>query len=131
MKLSIPDAIHSIAPYVPGKPMETLERELGITGAVKLASNENPLGPSPMAIAAVQNALASLNRYPDGACHRLIGRLAAHLGVQCDQIVPGNGSDDILALLARVLLQPGDEVIIPAPSFLLYSTTALSADARR
>lgn len=130
MKLSIPAAIRSIAPYVPGKPMETLEREQGITGAVKLASNENPLGPSPMAVAAMGKALSGLNRYPDGAGYELTAQLAEALQVDPAQIVLGNGSDDLLALLARVLLQPGDEVIIPAPSFLLYSTTALSADAR-
>jgi len=130
MKLSIPAAIKSIAPYVPGKPMETLERELGISNAVKLASNENPLGPSPMALVAVEKALSGLHRYPDGACHELLGQLAGFLQVNRDQIVLGNGSDDLLALLALVLLQPGDEVIIPAPSFLLYNTTALSAGAR-
>lgn len=130
MKLSIPAAIESIAPYVPGKPMEALERELGISGAVKLASNENPLGPSPMAVAAMGKAISGLNRYPDGAGYELTAQLAETLKVDRDQIVLGNGSDDILALLALVLLQSGDEVIIPAPSFLLYSTTALSADAR-
>lgn len=130
MKLSIPAAIESIAPYVPGKPMETLERELGISDSVKLASNENPLGPSPMAVAAMGKALSGLNRYPDGAGYELTAQLAETLQLDPAQIVLGNGSDDLLALLARVLLQPGDEVIIPAPSFLLYSTTALSADAR-
>ena len=129
MKLSIPASINAIAPYVPGKPMETLERELGIRDAIKLASNENPLGPSPMAIEAMAGALNRMHRYPDGACHELVEQLAAHLSVDRHQIVLGNGSDDILALLARVLLQPGDEVIIPSPSFLLYSTAALSAGA--
>jgi len=130
MKLTIPATIESIAPYVPGKPMETLERELGISGAVKLASNENPLGSSPIAVAAMGKALSGLNRYPDGAGYELTAQLAETIQVDRDQIVLGNGSDDLLALLARVLLQSGDEVIIPAPSFLLYSTSALSADAR-
>jgi histidinol-phosphate aminotransferase len=134
MKLKIPDYIAAIAPYVPGKPLETLEREYGIRDSIKLASNENPLGPSPKAIEAAQAFLTKLNRYPDGAGHALVQRLAAHLSaqwaVQPAQIVLGNGSDDILGLLARTLLQAGDEVIIPTPSFLMYSIVACSAGAR-
>ena len=129
MKLNIPASIKAIAPYVPGKPIEELERELGIRDSVKLASNENPLGPSPLAIEAMAKALVKLHRYPDGACHDLLAQLVERFDISPAQIVMGNGSDDILALLARVLLQPGDEVIIPAPSFLLYSTAALSAAA--
>ncbi len=134
MKLKFPEYIDQIAPYVPGKPIETLEREYGIRDSIKLASNENPLGSSPRALAAVQGCLASLNRYPDGAGHTLLQRLAVHLSeseaVQPDQIVMGNGSDDILGLLARVLLQAGDEVIIPTPSFLMYDIVARAAGAR-
>jgi histidinol-phosphate aminotransferase len=133
MKLEIPDYISAIAPYVPGKPIETLEREYGIRDSIKLASNENPLGPSPKAIEAAQACLAKLNRYPDGAGHALLQRLSDHLSepwaLQPAQIVLGNGSDDILGLLARTLLQAGDEVIIPTPSFLMYSIVACSAGA--
>jgi histidinol-phosphate aminotransferase len=114
---------------VPGKPIETLEREYGISDSIKLASNENPLGPSPRAVAAVRGALDKLHRYPDGAGHLLTHRLARFLSVAPEQIVIGNGSDDIMALLARVLLQPGDEVVVPQPSFLLYTVTAQSACA--
>ena len=94
MKLSIPAAIESIAPYVPGKPMQDLERELGISGAVKLASNENPLGPSPRAVAAIEKALCGLNRYPDGAGYELTAQLAQALQLDPAQIVLGNGSEE-------------------------------------
>ena len=134
MKLKYPGYIDQIAPYVPGKPIETLEREYGIRESIKLASNENPLGPSPKALEAARASLAKLNRYPDGSGHALVQRLAAHLSqrwaVGPSQIVLGNGSDDILGLLARVLLQAGDEVIIPTPSFLMYEIVARSAGAR-
>lgn len=129
MKLPIPEYIKEIAPYVPGKPIEELEREYGISGSVKLASNENPLGPSPRALAAVTAAMAKLQRYPDGAGYELTQRLSRHLKVSADQIVLGNGSDDLLGMLARVLLQPGDEVLVPDPSFLMYTIVARSAGA--
>ncbi len=141
MKFSVPDHILSIQAYVPGKPIEELEREYGITDSVKLASNENPLGPSPLAIAAIQNALTRLNRYPDGAAFDLINAIAGHLinagavkegliNIGPENIVVGNGSDDIIGLLAQTLLQPGDEVILPQPSFLMYEISTLAAGAK-
>ncbi len=129
MKLPIPDYIQNIAPYVPGKPIEELEREYGISDSVKLASNENPLGPSPKALAALDKAVARLHRYPDGAGYELVERLASHLKVKAGEIVLGNGSDDLLGMLARVLLKPGDEVVVPDPSFLMYTIVAQSAGA--
>ena len=120
MKLSVPDHIRSLKPYVAGKPLEELEREYGITDAVKLASNENPLGPSPMAMKAVQDGLENMHRYPNGGSYELIGRLSNRLKLNRENIVLGNGSDDIIALLAQVLLQAGDEAILPLPSFLFY-----------
>ncbi len=129
MKLEIPPYIHTIPPYVPGKPVEELEREYGITGSIKLASNENPLGPSPKALAALAAASAKLHRYPDGAGYELTRRLARHLSANPGQIVLGNGSDDLLGMLARVLLQPGDEAIVPDPSFLMYTIVVQSAGA--
>jgi histidinol-phosphate aminotransferase len=125
----IPGYIADIAPYVPGKPIEELERQYGITNTIKLASNENPLGPSPRALEAIGHALAHLQRYPDGAGFELVQALAGHLKVQPGQIVIGNGSDDLLGMLARVLLQVGDEVIVPEPSFLMYTIVAQSAGA--
>ncbi len=129
MKISIPEHILSIAPYSPGKPIEELEREYGIKNSIKLASNENPLGPSPLAIAAVAKILNNLHRYPDGAAHDLSSKLADRLGVKPENIVIGNGSDEVIALLAQALLQPGDEVIIPDPSFLMYDITVRGAGA--
>lgn len=127
--LPIPDYIEKIAPYVPGKPIEELEREYGIADSIKLASNENPLGPSPKALSAIGRALTGLHRYPDGAGFELTRALAARLNVARGQIVLGNGSDDLLGMLARVLLQTGDEVIVPDPSFLMYTIVAQSAGA--
>ena len=130
MKLPVPDYILSIKPYVPGKPIEELEREYGISEAVKIASNENPLGPSPLAVRAVQEAIGNLHRYPDGSGHALIDKISKHLGVAPGQVVLGNGSDEIIGMLTRVFLQPGDEVILPRPSFLMYEILTRSAGAR-
>jgi histidinol-phosphate aminotransferase len=129
MKLNIPDYVQAIAPYVPGKPLEALEREYGISDSVKLASNENPLGPSPKAVAAIRNGLAALHRYPDGAGHRLTHKIADANGVSPANVVIGNGSDDIIALLVRALIRPGDRVIVPQPSFLMYAISAGAAGA--
>lgn len=121
--------IQAIKPYVPGKPIEELERELGIPRSIKLASNENPLGPSPLALAALQDATAGLHRYPDGSAHALIQDLAAHLDCRPAQLVLGNGSDDIIALLAHALLEPGDRAVMPQPSFLMYEIAVRTAKA--
>ena len=120
MKLSVPDYILSIAPYVPGKPLEALEREYGIADSIKLASNENHLGPSPMAIKAIQSALGKLHRYPDGGGHVLIHKISECLDLPPQNVILGNGSDEIIGMLAHALLRPGDEVVIPSPSFLRY-----------
>ncbi|MFH1076529.1 MAG: histidinol-phosphate transaminase [Pseudomonadota bacterium] len=119
--------MRDIAPYPPGKPIEELEREYGVHDAIKLASNENPLGPSPKAIAAISSAIAGLNRYPDGSGYYLTQRLADKLNVAPEQIVLGNGSNEIIELIIRTFLQPGDEVISPFPSFLMYDLLVRSA----
>ncbi|MDD5758567.1 MAG: histidinol-phosphate transaminase [Desulfobulbaceae bacterium] len=124
MKLTIPEHIKNLIPYPPGKPLEELEREYGITGSIKMASNENSLGPSPKAVGAIAAALSNLHRYPDGSCYYLAQALAAKLGVDAGQIVFGNGSDEIIALLAAALVMPGDEVISSKPSFLVYPKVA-------
>lgn len=129
MKLSVPDYILSIKPYAPGKPLEELEREYGIADSIKLASNENPLGPSPMAVKAIKNAIGKLNRYPDGSGYNLIQKISEHLGVSPQNIVLGNGSDDIIGMLTCGFLEPGDEAILPHPSFLMYEIMILSAGA--
>jgi histidinol-phosphate aminotransferase len=112
--------ILDLQPYKPGKPMEELERELGITSSIKLASNENPIGPSPRAVAALHEAIDDVNRYPDGACFVLRSRLAKRLGVGEDQLVFGCGGDEILELLVKTFVAPGDEVVMPWPSFAMY-----------
>ncbi|NLI69264.1 MAG: histidinol-phosphate transaminase [Firmicutes bacterium] len=109
-----------IKPYVPGKPVEEVKRELGLDDVIKLASNENPLGPSPMALEALKEALPALNYYPDGSCFLLKEALASRLDLQGDQLIFGNGSDEVLKLLAEAYLEPGDEVIVPTPSFSEY-----------
>jgi len=124
MKLTIPEHIKNLIPYPPGKPLEELEREYGITGSIKMASNENSLGPSPKAVQAIAGALTNLHRYPDGSCFYLGQALAGKLGVTPAQIVFGNGSDEIIALLAAALVLPGDEVISSKPSFLVYPKVA-------
>jgi histidinol-phosphate aminotransferase len=129
MNLKVPEHIRSIPLYVPGKPIEEVERERGIRHSIKLASNENPLGPSPRALAAVQRTLASVHRYPDSSGYDLIRQLAAMHRLAPEQIVLGNGSDEIIHMLARAYLQPGDEVILPQPSFQMYEIEARAAAA--
>lgn len=129
MKLNVPDYIQAIKPYKPGKPIEELEREYGITGSVKLASNENPLGPSPLAVKAMTAAMEKLHRYPDGSGYYLVEKIAAKLGVKAGSIVLGNGSDEIIGMLTRALLQPGDEAVMTEPSFLMYEIMVRSAGA--
>jgi histidinol-phosphate aminotransferase len=116
----VPPHIAAIDPYPPGKPIEELERELGIKNSIKLASNENPLGPSPKAVAAVREKLDGLHRYPDGSGYYLRRRIAEKLGVPMEAVVIGNGSNEILELVIRTFVRPGLEVIIPNPSFLVY-----------
>jgi len=129
MKLSIPDSIFSLKPYVPGKPIDELERDYGVKDIIKLASNENPLGPSPMALKAIQETLAKLNRYPDGGCHDLVKKLSDKFNVAPDNIVLGNGSDDIIGMLVLAFLRPGDEAVLPKPSFLMYDIAVRSVGA--
>jgi len=127
MKLAIPDNLKAIKPYVPGKPIEEVQREYGIDHSIKLASNENPFGPSPMAVAAIQQVLGNLHRYPDAAGYELTHSIAKKYDIDPGNIVLGNGSDDIIALLAAVLLNPADEVILPQPSFLFYEISIRGA----
>lgn len=129
MKPKVPDYILSIKPYKPGKPIEELEREYGIRDSVKLASNENPLGPSPRAMAAMHDAIGNLHRYPDGSGYYLIEKLSEKLGVRPGRIVLGNGSDDVIGMLARAYLQPGDEAVMTTSSFLMYEIFIRSVNA--
>jgi len=130
MKLKVPEYISAIKPYVPGKPMEELEREYGIKDSVKLASNENPLGPSPLAVKAIQDAMINVNRYPDDSGYKLIGKLSGKLKVRPENIVLGNGSDEIIGMIVRAFLKPGDEAIVPVPTFLVYEISIQCAGAK-
>ncbi len=107
-KSLVPDWVRSLAPYPPGMPVEELEREYGITDSIKIASNENPLGPSPRAVAAVIEAAKNMHRYPDGAAFYLRRALAQRLGVSPETLIFGNGSNEIIELAARTFLRPGD-----------------------
>src|SRR5512135_1038956 len=109
-----------VEPYQAGKALEELERELGLTDAIKLASNENPLGPSPLALAAIRDSLGSLHRYPDSHAYYLKDDLALHLGLAPQQLILGNGSDEVLDLLVRALVPPGGEVLSTTHTFLMY-----------
>ena len=121
--------IFNVQPYVPGKPIDEVKRELGLKSVIKLASNENPYGPSPKALQALKRAAKDVNRYPDGDCFYLRQALAQRLKVSPKQIVFGNGSDEVIVLAVRVFVNPGDEVIIADPSFLIYGIAARIADA--
>jgi histidinol-phosphate aminotransferase len=129
LKLAVP-GVRGLQPYVPGKPIEELEREYGVTNAIKLASNENPLGPSPKALAAAQAALADIARYPDGGGFALKRTLAAKLGVQAEQITLGNGSNDILEFAARAFVSAQDEVVFAQHAFAVYPIVTQAVGAR-
>ncbi len=113
--------------YEPGKPIEDVARELGLDpdGIIKIASNENPAGPSPLGIAAAQRALSQAQLYPDGGCVALRAKLAKKWNLAPEQFVIGNGSNELLELAGRVFLRPGDEVVMGAPAFAVYKLVAL------
>jgi len=125
----VPAFIREIHPYVPGRPIEEVERELRIH-AVKLASNENPLGPSPLGVAAAEKALASAHRYPDGGGHYLRERLAGRLGVTMENILLGFGSSELIDLAARALLGPDAEGLTSTGSFPLFYISIRATGAR-
>jgi histidinol-phosphate aminotransferase len=124
-----PPHVEKLTPYVPGKPLEELERELGIRDAIKLASNENPVGPSPRAVEAAAQALREGNRYPDN--YKLRAALAEHHAVSLDEVTLGNGSNELIDLIARAFAVPGGHAVYPDPSFICYrsSTTATAMQA--
>jgi histidinol-phosphate aminotransferase len=118
--IKVPEYIRKLAVYVPGKPIEEVQRELGVSDIVKLASNENPLGPSPKAVAAIKSTLADLHRYPDGSGYALRKALAARHAVDIEQIILGAGSVEIIEMLARAFLADGDEAVYSQQSFVSY-----------
>lgn len=130
-KLALP-GVQLLKPYLPGKPVEELERELGITNSIKLASNENPLGPSRKAVEAAQKVLTGINFYPDGSSHELRSLLAEKHNVTSEHLTIGNGSNDILELIARTFLAPCYSAVFSEYSFAVYPIVvqAVGAEAR-
>ena len=122
-------AIADLVPYEPGKPVEEVQRELGLERVVKLASNEGPFPPFPAALAAMERAAAELNRYPDGGAWALRDALARHHGVRLEQIVVGAGADAVIDLLSQATLDPGDEIVCGWPSFPSYVLDAAKLGA--
>jgi histidinol-phosphate aminotransferase len=123
-------ALDDIAAYVPGRPVEEVQRELGLGEVIKLASNENPMAPAPMAVAAMQAALPRLNSYPDGECYYLRQALAAHLDVKPEQIAVGNGADGLIMQTCMAYLDQDDEVIVSRSSFPVYDVFATAMRGR-
>src|SRR3989440_5974865 len=122
-------ALRDIVPYEPGKPVEEVQRELGLERVVKLASNEGPLGPFPEALAALERAAAELNRYPDGGAYGLRTALAARHGVQFEEIAVGSGADGLIDGISQAVLDPGDEIVCGWPSFASYVIYTLKQGA--
>src|SRR5581483_6180461 len=125
------DSILDLRPYEPGKPTGEVERELGVAGAVKLASNENPFPPTAAVREALQAALDGLNRYPDGSARALRQALAKKHDVPADGIVVGNGSNELIELVARTFVRAGEEVVLPHPSFIVYPSIVQSVGGIR
>jgi histidinol-phosphate aminotransferase len=122
-------ALAGLIPYEPGKPVEEVQRELGLERVVKLASNEGPLGPFPQALAAMERATAELNRYPDGGAYRLRAALAERHGVRFEEIAVGSGADGVIDGVSQAILDPGDEIVCGWPSFASYVIYALKLGA--
>lgn len=125
-----PDYIEAIKPYVPGKPIEELERELGIKKSIKLASNENPAGPSPAALEILKDSMRDIHRYPDGSGYYLKKELSVMLSVRENELILGNGSNELIEMAARTYMKQGDEAVMAAPSFVVYAMAAQAVGAK-
>jgi histidinol-phosphate aminotransferase len=125
-------AVNDLVPYEPGKPVEEVQRELGLERVVKLASNEGPFGPFTEAREAIERCAGELNRYPDGGAYRLRAALAERLDLRLEEVAPGAGSDGVVDGLSQAMLGPGDEIVCGWPSFPSYAIDArkLGATAR-
>jgi histidinol-phosphate aminotransferase len=122
-------AILNAKPYQPGKPIEEVKREFGLHDVIKMASNENPLGPSPKAIKAIKGYLGNINRYPEGGCFYLRQQVAKKLKVKPEQLIFGNGSDELIGLVLRAFVNEGDEVVVAHPTFLMYEVASIAHGA--
>ena len=127
MKFKTTPQIETLKPYEPGKPLKEVQREYGMKTVIKLASNENPIGFSPRVFDAVTQNMADMNRYPEPCPHLLCKKLSEKFHVGTQNLVIGNGSDDIIALLAHGFLNPGEEALMPLPSFLMYEISVKTA----
>jgi len=127
MRDIVREGVKNLIPYPPGKPIEELERELGVKNSIKLASNENPLGPSPKALQAIQEKLPTLHRYPDGSAYYLRTKLSGIFGIPFDRIIIGNGSNELIELLIRTFLSEGDAAVQIFPTFLMYEKIVTGA----
>lgn len=123
----VPEYIRSLIPYNPGKPIEEVEREYGVRDCIKLASNENPLGPSPRAVKALAERLDQLNLYPDGDCFHLKQALSEQLGISSKQLIFGNGSNELIELAVRTFIRPGEEAIMDYYAFSIYRLVVQAA----
>ncbi len=124
------DYVNSLKPYIPGKPVKELERELGISNSIKLASNENPLGPSPSAIREIKNNLYEISRYPDGSGFYLKSALSEVLNIEKDRIIIGNGSNELIDIAVRTFMKSGDEGIMGDPSFVVYKMVVAGSGSK-
>lgn len=129
LKNLVPQYICDIKPYEPGKPIEEVERELGIKNSLKMASNENPLGPSPKAISAIKKMASKVHYYPEGGSPYLLASLAKKLSVEPGEIVFGNGSNEVIELLMRCLLIKGDNIVVSKHAFVVYKLIAQGVGA--
>ena len=123
-------SIETIQPYQGGKPIEAVRRDLGITDIIKLASNENPLGPSPLAVQAISENATQVHLYPDGNSYYLKADIAESLEISAEHLILGNGSNDVLQLIAETYIAPDDEVIYAAGAFVVYSLVTKLCGAR-
>ncbi len=126
----VPEWVRTLTPYQPGKPIEELEREYGVHDSIKIASNENPLGPSPKAVAAITAALPELHRYPDGDCFYLKRRLAEKLDVDRTRLILGNGSNELIEMIVRTFLRVGEAIVVGEHAFAIYHLVAQAAGGR-
>lgn len=130
MRSIVRKSVLDVTPYLPGKSIEEVKRELGLKDVLKLASNESPFSPSPKVLDAITRAARDLNRYPDGGCYHLRRALSSRLGVAGNQIIFGNGSDEIIVMAVRAFVEKDDEVILAKPSFLIYEIASKIAGAK-
>lgn len=130
MRNRVRQNILNVKKYVPGKPIEEVRRELGLEEVIKLASNENCMGPSPKAIAAIRKSIMDINRYPDASSFYLRKKVAKLIGVDGQSLIFGNGSDEIICMAVRTFVGSGDEVVIAKPTFLIYEIVSQLQDAK-